>query len=429
MTLAAVIRFDGDMDTQLLRACLDELIERHENLRVSFGLDSDGGYVNLASSLAGYYRESVIPRGTPDWDRFSAACDMITAHQREEFDITRPPLFRVLLVRLSVTSYLLNMAMDHIIADGRSVDILVRDLLAIYSARSVGREPALPKIPAQYLDFAAWERSVLRGEFYGRHASYWKDRLARVGPIPPSGLTDPEPPGGPAAGGIVRASISGREKRQLDQLLKARGIGMVPLVSAALKAAVITKRVGMTDGERWNVGFMASAANRGHPATREAFGYFATPIVLYSEFDVNPTLEEMFEREAAAHLQALRYQAFPHALVIKELAPQLYGARHRDEVPDVAPYVQFAVEELKEHGDQQLATRELRAERIRIRRNVIPGGGLRFIGTASGERLSIDLLYRTDLYREQWAQHLADTTGHYLRLMISESASRLEPMR
>src|SRR6185369_10663800 len=102
---------------------------------------------------------------------------------RRPFDLARGPLLRGVLLRLAETDHILALTMHHIVSDGWSMGILVREITALYAALFESRSDLLPDLPVQYADFAVWQGSWLRVELLEREISFWRRQLADLPPL------------------------------------------------------------------------------------------------------------------------------------------------------------------------------------------------------------------------------------------------------
>src|SRR6185295_17863208 len=99
---------------------------------------------------------------------------------RRPFDLEQGPLLRARLLRLSEEEHVLLVTMHHIVSDGWSMGVLVKEVAALYSAFSTGQAATLEELPVQYADYAVWQREWLQGEVLERQLSYWREQLAGV---------------------------------------------------------------------------------------------------------------------------------------------------------------------------------------------------------------------------------------------------------
>ena len=156
------LRMGGALDVDVLERALDALVARHESLRTVFPA-SGGEPVQVVLPPAPVDPPKVDLRPLPA----DAREDELRRRMRQEaerpFDLAAGPLLRVALLRLDEEDTAVLFTLHHIVGDGWSRDVLVREVSELYGAFAEGREPALPALPVQYADFAAWQRAWLAG--------------------------------------------------------------------------------------------------------------------------------------------------------------------------------------------------------------------------------------------------------------------------
>lgn len=162
------------MDLGTIIGAFEKVIQRHESLRTTF----------LAVEGQPRQRVSDSIKFTPvfhdlrkDPDGWSTAGEKIMACGEEAFDLEGGPLFRVQIYRLAEERWVVQLVMHHIISDGWSVQVLIRDFLEYYAALDKSREPAIMPLPLQYRDFAAWHNQWVKGDKRRAAEQYWKDQL------------------------------------------------------------------------------------------------------------------------------------------------------------------------------------------------------------------------------------------------------------
>ncbi|MBZ4423360.1 non-ribosomal peptide synthetase, partial [Myxococcus sp. RHSTA-1-4] len=175
----AVVRAEGALDVGVLRRSFEELVRRHESLRTTFG--SQGGRpVQLIAAeppLAFQVRDL---SATPEGDRETEALRWVEQESHQPFDLAEGPLLRMTLLKVSEQQHILVLVMHHIVSDGWSMGVLVREVAALYEAFSEGRPSPLPELAVQYPDYAVWQRDWLKGEVLEAQLGYWKKQLAGV---------------------------------------------------------------------------------------------------------------------------------------------------------------------------------------------------------------------------------------------------------
>ena len=173
--IPAVFRLTGSLNVAVLEKSLNALVARHEVLRSSFAA-AGGQPIQVLAPHVSVSLPVVDLRGQPDAAR--GAETLITSEVQRPFQLFRGPLLRARLLRLTDTEYLFVLVTHHLVFDGLSTQILLRDLSALYESFSAGRAPLLPPLPIQYADFARWQREWLRTDVLAEHLTYWKRQLA-----------------------------------------------------------------------------------------------------------------------------------------------------------------------------------------------------------------------------------------------------------
>ena len=176
------LRLKGPIDFDAMMAAVNTLLARHEALRMRIG-DRDGEpYPEISAG-----REDLMTvadlTALPDADREREGDRLSNELTGETFNLVTGPLAKVLFVRLSPTDNLMTLSMHHIVADGWSSSILLRELGAVYSAVLRGDAPDLPPLAYQYVDYAAWEAAQVRDGLFERQLGYWREKLAGVPPL------------------------------------------------------------------------------------------------------------------------------------------------------------------------------------------------------------------------------------------------------
>jgi acyl carrier protein len=168
-------RLEGHLEHAILERALSEIVRRHEALRTTFSA-SEGRAVQVIAPPAPV-RLGVEDLGAlPDAERLAEAQRLATAEVQQPFDLARP-LYRVRLLRLHERDHVLLLTVHHIVADGWSMGVLVRELTTLYRAFLEGKPSPLAELPLQYADFSGWQRRWLSGELLASHMAYWKQQL------------------------------------------------------------------------------------------------------------------------------------------------------------------------------------------------------------------------------------------------------------
>ncbi|HYP21439.1 MAG TPA: condensation domain-containing protein, partial [Chloroflexia bacterium] len=175
--IPVVMRLDGPLDEDALKASINAIVGRHEALRTTFEVVGDRPAQVIAPTL-----DVPVPLADlgdlPGDSRQVEAQRRVKEEAQRPFDMARGPLLRANLLRLDERAHLLVLVMHHIVSDGWSMGVLTQELAELYRAFVAGEEPSLPELPVQYADYALWQRGWLQGDALQAQLDYWKGQLA-----------------------------------------------------------------------------------------------------------------------------------------------------------------------------------------------------------------------------------------------------------
>ncbi|HKV07315.1 MAG TPA: amino acid adenylation domain-containing protein [Thermoanaerobaculia bacterium] len=317
--IAGGLRLTGTLDVSALARTLSEIVRRHESLRTTFGTGEDGEPVAVIAPPAPFDLPVHDLTHLPAEERERAALALATAEVQRPFDLARGPLFRLTLARLSETEHAMIVAMHHIVSDGWSIGILVRELGALYAAFTADRPSPLPELPVQYADYAAWQRQWLSGEVLEAQVRWWADHLAGAPPVLELPTDRPRPAVQTHRGGQVFLEIGA----ELSERLEATGrrLGVTPFMTLLGAFAVLLSRYS---GQR-DVVAGSPIANRNHEEVEDLIGFFANTLVLRTNLDAqggDPLFSDLAAKVRETALGAYAHQDLPFERLVDELQPE-----------------------------------------------------------------------------------------------------------
>ena len=311
--LPVAVRLAGDLNREALSKAFDELIRRHESLRTTFrGVDGQPIQV-IAPALAMDLPVEDLS-GLPEADREPEAIRRLRDEARRPFDLARGPLIRASLVRLGDREHVAVVNMHHVISDGWSIGVLVRDMAALYDAFAHGRPSPLPPLPIQYADYAAWQREWLRGDALKAQVDFWTKALADL-PNLELPTDRPRPAIRVGRGGEARSKLPLELVGQIKALGREEG-GTVFMTLLASFQALLSRYSGMED-----VAVGSPIAGRTRSEVEDLIGFFANTIVFRGDLAGDPTFRDLLRRTKASVLGAIAHQDMPFDQLVTALRP------------------------------------------------------------------------------------------------------------
>ena len=307
------LRLEGALDAEVLKRSLDRLYARHEALRSVFRSHDGAPRVELLEADLG------IPLVRHDLaaepDALARLAQIGAEEAQTPFDLAQGPLIRAQLVRLGQEEHVLYLTMHHIVSDGWSMGVLVREFNALYAAFLEGGQDPLPLLEVQYPDYAAWQRQWLSGERLEAQADYWRRTLAEAPVLLELPTDRPRPPQQDFRGAYVPIELDPELTLGLKRLAQRHGATLFHTLLAAW-AGVLSRLSGQQD-----VVIGSPSANRGRREIEGLIGFFINTLALRIDVQNDPTVAELLARARAAALGAQDNQDLPFEQVVEIIQP------------------------------------------------------------------------------------------------------------
>jgi amino acid adenylation domain-containing protein len=314
-SISAAVRFQGRLDLSLLEAALDEVVRRHEALRTTFTV-SGGRPVQVIAPTLHVSLPVVDLSGSTDDRREAELKRQIDEDFHRPFDLATGPLVRALALRLGPEDHAVAITLHHIVSDGWSMGVLIRELGAVYEALSSGRPSPLPSLPVQYADFAVWQREWLQGEVLERQLGWWRERLAGAPPVLALPLDRPRPAVHTFRGRRRRGELPATTGAALEALARREGATLFMTLLAAWKVLLLR----ITGEPDLLVG--TPVANRNRSEIEGLIGFFVNTLVMRTDLADGPGFPALLKRVREAALGAYAHQDLPFEKLVGELAPE-----------------------------------------------------------------------------------------------------------
>ncbi|RKI15222.1 non-ribosomal peptide synthetase [Corallococcus sp. AB030] len=312
--IPTALQLSGHLDIEALRRAFEALVARHDALRTTFHEHQDQP-IQAVHAPSGWTLPLVDLSTRPETLREDEARRLANEEARKPFDLARGPLLRTTLVRLAEDSHLLLVTMHHIVSDGWSMGVLVRELVSLYATFHDGKEPGLTPLPLQYADFAAWQRNWLQGEALDAQIHYWKQQLSGV----PAALelpTDrPRPPVQSHRGATVDVRIPGDVARALKAL--AGREGATPFMTLLAAFQVLLSRYSAQD----DISVGSPIAGRTQAETEGLIGFFVNTLVLRAHLSPRATFRELLAQVRGTTFAAFEHQHLPFEKLVEAVQP------------------------------------------------------------------------------------------------------------
>ncbi|UXE61414.1 MAG: amino acid adenylation domain-containing protein [Woronichinia naegeliana WA131] len=309
-----ILQIQEHLNLTVLEQSLGELINRHEIFRTTFPTVS--GEPIQAISPPGSFRLIIENYQDLSPNEQSAKIQQVAEWEAgQTFDLAVGPLIQFKLLQLSLQKSVLLLKMHHIIYDGWSFGILIRELSALYEAFLKNLANPLAALSIQYADFAVWQRQYLSGEVLDKQLNYWQEQLATV----PHILTLPTDRSRPAMqsfrGGVEHFQLDQNTTQGLKQLGQERGATLFMTLLAAF--GVLLSRYS----HQSDLLIGSPIANRNQAAIEPLIGFFANTLALRINLSENPNFLELLEQVKQTTLAGYVHQDLPFEMLVEKLQP------------------------------------------------------------------------------------------------------------
>jgi amino acid adenylation domain-containing protein len=306
--MTGALSLSGSLQVEALKQALGAIIQRHEPLRTSFQ-PIDGVPVQVIDPKP-IWKLSII---NLEGQEAAAAEKLAYAEAQTPFDLTQSPLLRVTLLKLQPEKHILLINMHHIISDGWSIGVFVRELSHLYRAFAMGEAPTLPDLPIQYADFAVWQRQWLQGKVLAAQLEYWKRQLADAPPLLELPTDRPRPAIQTFQGKTERFQLDSKLTQQLKALSQQSGCTLFMTLLAAF-GVVLSRYSGQTD-----IVIGSAIANRNRREIEGLIGFFVNTLALRLDLSEKPSFAAFLKQVQTVTQDAYEHQDLPFEMLVEEL--------------------------------------------------------------------------------------------------------------
>ncbi|HET8890235.1 MAG TPA: amino acid adenylation domain-containing protein [Candidatus Angelobacter sp.] len=305
------LRLSGELDRNALKRALDRIVWRHEALRTTFHSVTGQPVQRVQACDSGFALQE------HDLSLSAEPQSELKRLARQEasnpFDLENAPLIRGRLIGLAAQEHVLLITMHHIVSDGWSLGVFIRELSTLYHVYHAGGEDPLPPLSIQYADYAIWQQQWLNGEELQQEREYWR-RAQEGAPALLELPTDrPRPAQQVFDGDFLALQFDAKLTRELKGLAQRHEMTLYMVVLAAW-AIVLSRLSGQEE-----VVIGTVSANRTRPELEGLIGFFVNTLPLRME--VSGNIAEMLQRAKAQTLDVQEHQELPFEQIVEIAKP------------------------------------------------------------------------------------------------------------
>ncbi|ERT05439.1 non-ribosomal peptide synthase TIGR01720 domain protein [Lyngbya aestuarii BL J] len=397
---------NGHLNLAILVQTLNEVVRRHESLRTTFNSIENNQPQQTISSHFTLDIPIIDLQILSENHRDSEVKRLAKQEAKRPFNLNQYQLIRVTLLKISETQFILLLTLHHIIADGWSRGVLLKEFSAIYKAFSEQKPSPLPELNIQYVDFAIWQQQWLSGEELKTQLTYWKQQLKNLTTL--NLPTDyPRPVTQSFRGKTQSLTLSKELTTALKALSRQQGVTLFMTLLAAFK--ILLHRYSNQD----DIVIGSPIANRNRQETESLIGFFVNTLVLRTDLSGNPSFEDVLKRVREVTSGAYKHQDLPFSKLVEELQPE----RNLSHNPLFQVMFQFQNEA---YQFQNSSSPELQLPNLQIGQFWIDPESTKFDITwhliERESEILVVIEYSTDLFKQDT---IARMLGHF-QMLLSE---------
>ena len=394
----SALRLKGPLDRCALQRAFDTLVARHDSLRTHFQQETDRT-VQVVSPQA----RIELAFALTDQAQLKSRVQALVA---QPFDLRQGPLMRVSLLRLAEDEHVLVLVQHHIISDGWSMQVMVDELVQLYTAYSQDQALQLPAMPIQYADYAKWQRDWMEAGEKARQLDYWRELLGGEQPVLELPFDHQRPAVPSHRGARLYMALPTPLLDGLKSLAQREGVTLFMLLLASYHA-LLHRYSGQQD-----IRVGVPIANRNRVETERLIGFFVNTQVLKAEIDAQTTVAQLLQQVKQRALEAQAHQDLPFEQLVEALQPErslslspLFQVAFNHHISQASEHLQrlaqldmspVSWDETAAHFDLTLDIEESR------------------------DQLSASLSYATDLFEASTIERMARHWQNLLQAMIAD---------
>ncbi len=318
--IPAGARLQGALNVEALRQSIEAITSRHEILRTRFRTEDGEPFQEVVPYQPALLLADLSSLGEDE--REVEALSLLAVQARRAFDISRLPLIRWLLIRLRPDLHIIAVVVHHIVCDGWSIGVLIRELARFLQDFAEGAHCRLEPLPVQYADYAYWQREWIGRESPADQLAYWRTRLSGTPALLELPTDRPRSAALSHDGSTVSIELTEAASSELKKMSAKRGVTVFMTLLAAFEA-LLHRYSGFED-----LVIGAPMANRRVEQTERLIGFFVNTVVIRSRVTAEMRFEDLLRDVRETVLEAYDHQDLPFERLVEELHPDRSAARN-----------------------------------------------------------------------------------------------------
>ncbi|UAA39459.1 amino acid adenylation domain-containing protein [Paraneptunicella aestuarii] len=418
--LPGAVTISGDLNTEHLEQAFNLLIERHENLRTIFINEEGQGRQVILPSMDFKLKRIDLSQIENEATLHEQLQQLGQEEAATPFDLTKGPLLRGKLVKLGENEHMLMLTKHHIISDGWSMGIMIKELGFIMDCLGQGKRPELPPLPIQYLDYSVWQRKLLGGNSKGdsgteqgsllqQQLTYWQEKLKGV-PESLNFATDyPRASVQDISGAMHTFSLDRSLTDKLKKLAEQQG-GTLYMILLAAFNALLYRLTGQED-----ICLGSPVANRKFGETEGLIGLFINVLALRNQVQGDASFISLLAQVKETCLEAYKYQDTPFEKIVDKVASVRSTA--------INPIFQIM---LGLHNERkELPGQNIRRHRLDIDTSKLD---ITISFTETPEGMDGEIVYKTSLFKPQSIERLAQHFGALCQSIVAAPDAQISDL-
>lgn len=389
----------GSLKKEVLIKSFNTIIKRHQVLQMSF-TEENGQPVQVLNRDAQIAMEYVRLSDTPASEKELKISELAEEWVSRPFDLEKAPLFRGLLIQTDEEEHMLVLAVHHIVFDGWSFGILLKELNFYYEAFLNNKEEDIPLPGIQYADFSQWQLEKFEEGMLKNQIEYWKQKLGGRLPVLDLPTDRPRPPVQTYRGAKFTCAIPGELVNKLKLYAGKENTTLFMVLLSAFKV-MLYRYSGQSD-----IIVGSPIASRNRKDVEDVIGFFTNNIVLRTAFSDEIDFSGLLQQVKKVTLEAYKNQDVPFEKLVEEL--HIERDMSRNPLFQVLFSLQNSPLPRMEFSELSVSTKDLDAGYARF--------DLALDIRDAGEGMLIDFEYNTELFNEDTIIRMA---GHYKQLMAN----------